>query len=78
MNQKILGLQNAILVVNPVPEGDAIPSDEMEDYINNALESSKIDNVTGSAITPYLLEKVSNLSRGKNYQSKFSAFKKQC
>ena len=69
MNQKILGLQNAILVVNPVPEGDAIPSDEMEDYINNALESSKKDNITGSAITPYLLEKVSNLSEGRTVKA---------
>ena len=65
LNQKNLGLKNALLVVNPVPEKDAIPNEEMEKYIESALGYAREENITGSAITPYLLEKVASLSEGR-------------
>jgi pseudouridine-5'-phosphate glycosidase len=75
LNQKIIGLQNAILVVNPLPEGDAIPYKEMEEYINLSHESAKKDKITGSAITPYLLEKISVLSNGKTIKANLALLK---
>lgn len=72
LNQKNLGLKNALLVVNPVPEKDAIPNDEMEKHIEIALDFAREENITGSAITPYLLEKVSSLSKGKTLKANLS------
>lgn len=71
-NQKNLGLKNALLVVNPVPEEDAIPNEEMEKYIEIALGFALDENISGSAITPYLLEKVANLSKGRTLKANLS------
>lgn len=75
LNQKAIGLQNGILVVVPVPEDDAIPSNEMEAYINLAHESAIKNKITGSAITPYLLEKISIYSQGKTINTNLSLLK---
>ena len=72
LSQKNLGLKNALLVVNPVPEEDAIPNEEMERYIETALGFAREENIIGSAITPYLLEKVSSLSEGRTLKANLS------
>ncbi len=72
LNQKNLGLKNALLVVNPVPEKDAIPNNEMEKYIEIALGYAQDDNISGSSITPYLLEKVASLSKGRTLKANLS------
>lgn len=75
LNQKNLGLKNAVLVVNPVPENDAIPYDEMEEYIETSLSLAKEENISGSAITPYLLVKISTLSKGKTLKANLALLK---
>ncbi|PKO18251.1 MAG: pseudouridine-5-phosphate glycosidase [Chloroflexi bacterium HGW-Chloroflexi-10] len=67
--QKQLGIENAILVVNPVPENDAIPYQEMEEYIHVALIKAEKYNIHGPAITPFLLSEVASLSLGKTLKA---------
>lgn len=64
-----LGFRQGIILTVPVPEKDAIPHEEMESWINAALEQAQSEGVHGNAVTPYLLDKVSQLSEGRSMQS---------
>ncbi|MBI3158022.1 MAG: pseudouridine-5'-phosphate glycosidase [Chloroflexi bacterium] len=61
-----LGLQSAVLVVNPPPADVALPYDKMEGIIQKALEEAKKEGKSGQEVTPYLLGKVSELSGGES------------
>jgi pseudouridine-5'-phosphate glycosidase len=64
-----LGLRSAVLVVQPPPEDVALHEDEMEGVIQQALEDARQFGVRGSAVTPYLLARVSQLSRGDSLRA---------
>lgn len=59
-----LGLVGALLVVQPPPADVALPIDQVEDWIQKSLEEAVRNKVTGAAVTPFLLERVSHLSGG--------------
>lgn len=64
-----LGLTSAVLVTVPVPDKSAIPAAEMDIFIEQALKEMHFNNVSGSAATPFLLGRVSELSGGKSQKS---------
>ncbi len=64
-----LGLKNAILVVQPPPEAFALQAGEMEAIIARALEEAERSHITGAAVTPFLLDRVSHLSEGASLQA---------
>jgi pseudouridylate synthase len=64
MGQWSLALNNAILVTVPPPEDLAIPSQEIEELIQRAVEEARAKKITGNKLTPFLLERVSDLSHG--------------
>jgi pseudouridine-5'-phosphate glycosidase len=64
-----LGLQSAILVVNPLPEGEALADDQIETAIEEAVLEAEKSEISGQAVTPYLLSKVSKLTRGKSLKA---------
>jgi pseudouridine-5'-phosphate glycosidase len=57
-----LGLSGAILVTNPVPAQAEWPAAEAQVIIDQALDDADALRVTGKALTPYLLQRVSDLS----------------
>ncbi|MBL0371378.1 pseudouridine-5'-phosphate glycosidase [Rhizobium sp. KVB221] len=61
-----LGIGGGMLVGNPVPEENEIPRDEMEIYINRALDNAEEDEITGKAVTPYLLSSIFHLTGGRS------------
>jgi pseudouridylate synthase len=63
------GLQSAVLVANPVPEGDAIPSKEMEPLIEQANRQAHEIGIHGKSLTPFLLERVAELTKGKSMKA---------
>ena len=63
-----LGSRSAVLVVNPVPEKDAISFGEMEGYIEKASMEAREREIHGQALTPFLLKRIGDLSRGKSTQ----------
>ncbi|WP_337269785.1 pseudouridine-5'-phosphate glycosidase [Oryzifoliimicrobium ureilyticus] len=63
------GIDGGMLIANPVPEADEIPSDEMEVYIRRALDSAEQDGVTGKAVTPYLLSTIFDLTEGQSLKT---------
>ncbi len=64
-----LGIDGGMLVANPVPEADEIPREEMEIYINRAISHAERDEVTGKAVTPYLLGDIYRLTDGRSLET---------
>jgi len=69
LSQWKLGLENAILLVQPPPSESAIPFDEINAIIEQALIESMEQHISGSAVTPFLLNKVSELSHGSSLRA---------
>jgi pseudouridylate synthase len=59
-----LGLESAILVVQPLPKEDALPRAEIEKMIEQALSEAREKGIHGQSVTPFLLSRVSELSGG--------------
>jgi pseudouridine-5'-phosphate glycosidase len=66
------GLQSAILVANPVPEKDAIPSSEMEPHIEKAIKEAKEKEKHGQEVTPFLLDRINELTKGRSMRANLS------
>lgn len=61
-----LGLNGGILITNPVPSQDALPIVFMEGIIQQALKGATEANITGKDVTPFLLDKVKELTDGQS------------
>jgi pseudouridylate synthase len=66
------GLQSAVLVANPVPVKDAIPASEMEPLIEKASKEAQEKKIHGKDLTPFLLQRISELTKGKSLQANLS------
>ncbi|ESZ70274.1 pseudouridine-5'-phosphate glycosidase [Mesorhizobium sp. L103C119B0] len=64
-----LGLVGGMLIANPVPQDDEIPADEMAGYIEAAQKAAEVQNVTGKAVTPFLLGKILELTGGRSLKT---------
>lgn len=64
-----LGIDGGMLVANPVPEDDEIPREEMDIYINRAISHAERDDITGKAVTPYLLGDIFRLTDGRSLET---------
>lgn len=53
-----LGISTGMLLMNPISEEYAVDADEMNKAISEAIEQSKKDNISGKAITGYLMKYV--------------------
>jgi len=70
-----VGLPSAILVTVPPPAETAIPADEVNKAIEQALNEAHAANIRGQSVTPFLLQRVSELSKGKSLQANLSLLK---
>ncbi|SEN28537.1 pseudouridine-5'-phosphate glycosidase [Lihuaxuella thermophila] len=70
-----LGLKGGLVIANPVPEADALDHNEIEQVIKQALQEAKTKNITGKKVTPFLLEKVKQLTGGKSLETNISLVK---
>jgi pseudouridine-5'-phosphate glycosidase len=62
--ERIRWEQGGVLLAVPVPEADAIPSREIQDAIDTALARAR--NVTGAAVTPFVLEQIALITQGRS------------
>jgi pseudouridine-5'-phosphate glycosidase len=63
--QRALGLESGTLFVQPPPAEHALPFSEVESWIEQANAEATEAGVTGSAVTPFLLQRVTHLSEGR-------------
>ena len=64
-----IGLRSAVLVTNPIPVTDAIPKSEMEPIISQASNEAKEKKIHGQALTPYLLQRISELTHERSLRA---------
>ena len=58
-----------MLVVTPVPSEYSLPREELDRWIETALEEASARGVTGKAVTPFLLERLESLSGGRTLKA---------
>ncbi len=73
--QWALGLEGGVVVANPVPESYAFESDEIETVIGQALKDADYRHITGKDVTPYLLDRVKELTEGKSLETNVALVK---
>jgi pseudouridine-5'-phosphate glycosidase len=61
-----LGLEGGVLVVNPVPEADALDSAEVERHLAVAMADMTKEGIAGKAVTPYLLKRMKEVTEGRS------------
>ncbi len=64
-----MGLESAVLVVTPPPAEAALPRDEVEIVIEKAVKEAESKQISGAAVTPFLLSKVSELTGGESMRA---------
>jgi pseudouridine-5'-phosphate glycosidase len=67
-----LGMEQGILVAVPVPEADQVPFGEAEAAIAAATNEAAAQGIHGKALTPYLLGRISELSKGTSQRANVS------
>ena len=75
LNHWKLGLSSAMLVTVPPPNDLEIPASQIEKQIEKALEEADKNNINGAAITPYLLQKVNEETKGKSMRVNIALLK---
>ncbi|MFC4766165.1 pseudouridine-5'-phosphate glycosidase [Effusibacillus consociatus] len=70
-----LGLKGGLVIANPVPEKDALAYNEIEAVIAQALRETKENGITGKQVTPFLLDRVKQLTGGKSLQTNITLVK---
>jgi pseudouridylate synthase len=61
-----LGLGSGVIVANPVPAGDEMPAAIYESSLERALADAARQAVRGRDLTPFLLERLRELSEGRS------------
>lgn len=67
-----IGMKTAVLVTQPIAEVDGIAKSEMDLYIKQASLDAIANNTIGQALTPFLLERITELSNGKSLHANIS------
>lgn len=70
-----LGSTSGILVVNPVPPDDEIPAHEIAAVIEESLAAANVQNVSGKAVTPFLLKRIAEQTQGRSLQANLALLK---
>lgn len=64
-----LGLQSGVLVAVPIPEEHAAVGQLIEEAIQAAVTEASDKGVTGRDVTPFILQKVNEITKGKSLQA---------
>lgn len=64
-----LGLQSGVLLAVPIPEQHAAAGQQIEEAIQAAVTEASAKGVTGRDVTPFILQKVNELTKGKSLQA---------
>lgn len=70
-----LGLTGGVLVANPIPAADEIPASVMRPAIDAAIADASRDDITGKAVTPYLLSAILKKTGGKSLVANIALIK---
>ena len=72
--QQSLGLEQGIIVANPIDPVDEIPKDIIERHIETALREMNELYIRGKEVTPFLLSKIVELTDGAALEANIALF----
>ena len=64
--RRALGVPGGQLVANPIPRDAEIARSEIDPMIARALKDAETHNITGKDVTPYLLQRIYELTEGRS------------
>ncbi len=64
-----LGLEGGMVIANPVLREDAMDEEVIEDAITKSLKEASEKGIDGKAVTPFLLERISQLTDGESLKT---------
>jgi pseudouridine-5'-phosphate glycosidase len=64
-----LGLGTGVLIANPIPASDELPTETYERALEIALSEANRQGVRGRSVTPFLLERLRALSGGESVRA---------
>ena len=70
-----LGLAGGMVIANPIPAGHEIEPGAMERIVEDAAAAAAVEGVRGKDVTPYLLDKLGELTAGKSLQANAALLK---
>jgi pseudouridine-5'-phosphate glycosidase len=70
-----LGLRGGVVVANPVPPMFAMPKEEIDRITEQALLDAHNGGVTGKAVTPFLLDRIRQLTGGRSLMTNIALVK---
>lgn len=70
-----LGLKGGVVVSNPVPLAEAMPKAEIEAITEQALKEARDGGVKGKLVTPFLLERIKELTGGRSLATNIALVK---
>jgi pseudouridine-5'-phosphate glycosidase len=70
-----LGMNGAVLIANPLPTDQEIVAEEMEIHIQKALNAAKKRKITGKEVTPFLLQYISEHTKGESLEANIALIK---
>ncbi|HYF94153.1 MAG TPA: pseudouridine-5'-phosphate glycosidase [Symbiobacteriaceae bacterium] len=70
--RRATGLKGCVLVVNPVPEAEALDAAEVEQHIQAALADMVCEGIGGKDVTPYLLARMKEVTGGRSLAANLS------
>jgi pseudouridine-5'-phosphate glycosidase len=64
-----MGLAGGLVIANPIPAEHALPRERIDAPIAQALREAEAQGITGKAVTPFLLARVTELTGGDSLAS---------
>jgi len=70
-----LGIGGGMIIANPVPEEYALSMEYMNEMIEEAIGAAEKEGIKGKKLTPYLLNKIKELTGGKSLKANIELVK---
>lgn len=61
-----LGISGGVLIANSIPEKYSLDKKFIDDAIENSIRLAEKNNIKGKDVTPFLLSKINDLTKGKS------------
>jgi pseudouridine-5'-phosphate glycosidase len=67
-----IGMRSAILVTQPVSQGDDLPKSDVDKWNEQAHKDAAAKKIHGQDLTPFLLQRINELSGGRSLRTNLS------
>jgi pseudouridylate synthase len=70
-----LHLTGGVLIANPIPPEAEIPGEEIAQHIDAAVTAATANGISGKAVTPYILDRLSTTTTGRSLTANIALIK---